>query len=173
MSPLSRDEQARSRQLANLRPGARTAPAGNARARTHGAFARLDQGRLASKRAEVAEVLAADAPLRDEQGNLPRHDELAVSLLAETLTRLDSVRSFLDLHGLLTEKGEVRPAVEVEDRLIARAFGYIEALGMTPRSRAKLGLDTARSLSLADEMADAREARERAEQRLADEDTER
>lgn len=142
---LSSDPDKRARQIANLVPGAKPAPPGNTRALKHGARARLDEGRLADKRAEVAEILADDAPLRDAEGKLPRADELAVSLLAETLVRLDGVRTYLDLHGLLTEKGEIRPAVAIEDRLIARAFGFAEALGMTPRSRAKLGLDVARS----------------------------
>lgn len=136
----------RAASLANLRPGQGRPAHGNTRAVKHNAYGRLDQGRFAAKRAEVTELLAADAPLRDAEGNLPRHDELSVSLLAETLVRLQGVRAYLDLHGLLTERGEERPAVAIEDRLIARAFGYAEALGLTPRSRAKLGLDVARSV---------------------------
>jgi len=159
VSPLSRDPERRAAQLANLRPG--KAPEGNRRALSHGGYGRLDEGRLASKRRELFEMLADDAPLRDEAGGLPRHDQLAVSLLAETLTRLESVRVYLDMHGQLDGKGRERPAVTIEDRLIGRAEDLAESLGMTPRSRAKLGVDTARGMSLADEIAAAQQARER------------
>lgn len=169
MSPLSGDPDARSRQLANLRPGARTAPAGNQRALSHGAYAAITRERLDSKVAEIADALAADAPLRDGDGGLPASDGVAVRLLAECLVRLESVSEYLHRKGWEADDGEPRPAVEVEARLRREAADFLDSLGMTPRSRAKLGLDTARSISLADEMADAREARERAEQRIAEE----
>ena len=39
--PLSGDDQARGRQLANLKQGGTVAPAGNQRAVKHGAYARV------------------------------------------------------------------------------------------------------------------------------------
>lgn len=70
--PLSGDPDARARQLANLRPGARTAPPGNRRALSHGGYAAVTRDRLDTKVREVYDALAADAPLRDLDGGLPQ-----------------------------------------------------------------------------------------------------
>lgn len=164
--PLSSDERKRARQLANLQPGARTAPAGNQRALSHGAYAAVTRSQLDAKVAEIADALAADAPLRDADGGLPAADGVAVRLLAECLVRLESVSEYLHRRGWEGTDGEPRPVVDVEAKLRREAADHLDALGMTPRSRAKLGLDTARSISLADELAEGRDARERAEQRL-------
>lgn len=153
MSPLSADPERRRRQLANLQPGRGAAGPGNKRRLAHGGYSTIAAARLDDKRRELYDALAADAPLRAEDGELPRHDALAVRLLAETLCRLDSVTAYLDLHGQLTEKGEERSAVAVADRLTGRAIELARELGMTPASRAKLGLDLVRSRDLAQEMS--------------------
>lgn len=147
--PLSRDPDARRRQLANLRPGAMTAPPGNRRAVKHGAYAAVVRERLEAKSREVYEALAADAPLRGPDGELPAADAVAVRLLAEALCRLDDVSAHLRDRGLTDEDGAVRPAVELESRLRREAADHADALGMTPRSRARLGLDVARGFDLA------------------------
>ena len=146
MSPLSGDEAKRARQLANLRRGGNPAPAENVRALTHGGYARIARAELDAKTREVFEALAADAPLRGPDGELPAADALAVRLLAEALIRLDRVRAHVNDYGILDqESGEVRPVVELEQRLRREAMEGAEALGMTPRSRSRLGLDLART----------------------------
>ncbi len=91
---------------------------------------------------EVYEALAADAPLRDPDGELPRPDHAQVVLLAKCLCRLEDVEANVAAYGQLDERtGAVRPAAEREDRLRKEAADYLDALGMTPRSRARLGLD--------------------------------
>lgn len=155
--PLSRDSRKRERQLANLRPGT-GAPSGNARARTHGAYAQVAHQRLDAKAAELFEALAVDAPLRDEVGELPRHDGAQVALLADVLCRLDDVRANVRDFGVFEQRGmrrgQVRSAVELEGRLRREASDYLDALGMTPRSRAKLGLDLQRGFDLAQHWAE-------------------
>ena len=92
------------------------------------------------------DALAADAPLRDPDGGLPAADSLPVRLLAECLCRLDSVADDLRDHGWRDrESGDPRAAVELERRLRSEALDLAESLGMTPRSRARLGLDLART----------------------------
>lgn len=159
---LSRDPVARAAQLGNLRP-APSAPLGNARARTHGAYGQVVRQRLDAKVLEVHDALAADAPLRDASGELPAADHAQVRLLAECLCRLEDVSANLRDFGLFDQKtGAARPALEVERRLRQEAAGYLDAMGLTPRSRARLGLDVQRGLDLAQAMAeDAR--REEAE----------
>jgi phage terminase small subunit len=157
MSPLSSDPVARQAQLANLQPGAETAPLGNDRARSHGGYARLAAERVDEKVREVWDALAADAPLRDFDDKLPAHDSAIVDLLAQTLCRLEDVTANIRDYGVFQargkHKGTVRPAVELESKLRREAAGYLDSLGMTPKSRAGLGLDLARTRDLAQEWA--------------------
>jgi len=156
MAGLSSDPRRRSRQLANLRRGgAPPAPAGNQRHKTHGAFAVIAAARLETKTREVFDALAQDAPLRDKDGGLPREDTVAVLMLAKALCRLEDVEQYLTLNGLVDGEGEIRPAVDHERRLRAEVGDALDALGMTPRARAKLGLDVARAaeFSLAQAMS--------------------
>jgi hypothetical protein len=58
-------------------------------------------------------------------------------------------------HGWRDRKtGEARSVVDLARRLRAEALGYAESLGMTPRSRAKLGLDLQRTIDLATAMSE-------------------
>ena len=150
--PLSDREPARQRQLANLRP-APPAPLGNQRARRHGAYAAVARERLDAKVRELFDALSADAPLRDAFDELPAADAAAVRIAAEALCRLDDLAAYLRDHGLLDEAGNVRSVVELESRLRREAADHLDALGMTPRSRAKLGVDTARAFDLAQAMS--------------------
>ena len=168
MSPLSRDPERRVRQLQNLRRGGNPAPAGNARARTHGGYGAIAARDLDAKRAEVYDALSADAPLRDPDGGLPRHDSLAVRLLAEVLCRLDSVSDYLDRRGWQEADGSPRPAVEVERRLRAECLDLARELGLTPKSRAALGVDLVRAAASASDEAEQAAARARLDARLAD-----
>jgi len=49
--------------------------------------------------------------------------------------------------------GEPRPALDLERRLRAETLDLAESLGLTPRSRAKLGLDLQRGFDLAQHWA--------------------
>lgn len=145
---------------------------------THGAYARVAQERLDDKGREIFEALAADAPARGPGGGLPAPDGVAVRLLAETLCRLDDVRAWIAANGVFDERRHTKAknprnrarqrrkeggyrrskdpmrAIEMEERLMRRAFDMLDALGMTPRSRAKLGLDMARAADLATAMSE-------------------
>lgn len=143
--PLSRDPSARERQLANLRR-APAAPVGNTRALRHGGYAQVARERLDSKVREVFEAVGEDLPLRNADGGMPRHDAVAVRLLAENLCRVESVSAHLRDYGLFDQDtGEPRPALDLERRLRQEALDLAESLGLTPRSRAKLGLDLVRA----------------------------
>lgn len=147
--PLSNDPERRGRQLANLTPGAGAAAAqpGNERAATHGAYARLPADRVDAKVREVAAALAEDAPVRAADGGLPAHDTVAVRQLAEALCRLDNIADYLVRRGWEDDSGKPRPVLEYEGRLRSHVLDLLRELGMTPASRAKLGLDIARSAS--------------------------
>lgn len=143
--PLSSDPRRRRRQLANLKRGENPADRGNRHHVTHGGYAAVVAGRLEAKQREVFDALAADAPLRDAVGELPRHDTVAVTMLAKALCRLEDVERHLTQRGLVDDDGNDRPAVDLERRLRGEVADWVDALGMTPRSRARLGLDLTRA----------------------------
>lgn len=146
MTPLSSDPDKRSKQLANLRP-APGAPQENRRAVRHGGYAAVVRERVEGKVREVFDALAADVPLREE-GALPAADQAQVHLLAEALCRLEDVSANVRDFGMFDQKnGAVRPAVDLEARLRKEAAEYLDALGMTPRSRARLGAELTRTVS--------------------------
>lgn len=134
-------------------------PTGNRRAVSHGAHAQVLPARLDAKAQAVYVELAADAPVRGQDGDLPAHDREMVRLLARCLCRLEDVSAWLDEHGVLDRRGKVRSAALWERRLRSEAARYLAALGMTPTARAKLGLDLARTVDLATAMSEPDEAR--------------
>lgn len=155
MSPLSRDPEARQRQLANLRRGGPPAPPGNQLARKHGAYAALIRERVDEKVAEVFEAIGEDLPLRGPDGGMPAADAAQVRLLAECLVRLDDVGANIRDYGLFDEKtGEMRPAVDLERRLRKEAGGHLDRLGLNPRARTRLGLDLTRAADLSRAMSE-------------------
>lgn len=141
-SYVSKDAERRRNQLANLQ-----APnPGPGRPALHGGYAKIASARLDAKVADVFAALAEDAPLRDRDGGLPAADSAAVLELAETLCRLEVVRAHIRDFGVFDQAtGAVRPAVELENTLGRRLGDQLDALGMTPRSRSRLGLDVART----------------------------
>lgn len=152
--PLSNDPAKRDRQLANLQPRPPAPPLGNVRGLKHGGTARQATLIRAGSWAErILAELEREAPLRDQAGELPAHDRQAVELLASALARLDAVTQWLEVRPALDEKGRPWPAEDVARRLRREAAGYLDTLGMTPTSRARLGLDLARTSSLAELMA--------------------
>lgn len=150
MSPRqSTDPRKRARQRSNLRQGP-AAPKGNQLARSHGGYAVVTARERDEKAREVFAALSADAPLRGPDGGLPAADTAVVSLFSRCLVQLERVEQDMADHGWRDRKtGEPRPVVDLARRLRAEALDYAESLGMTPRSRARLGLDLQRSFDLA------------------------
>ncbi|MDQ6807522.1 MAG: P27 family phage terminase small subunit [Actinomycetota bacterium] len=162
--PLSSDPAKRSRQLANLTPGAGSGDRGDRRALSHGAYSQIEPERLDSKVREVLAALTADAPVREVDGGLPAADGVAVRQLAEALARLDTIAEYLGRRGWEDESGKPRPVLDYEGRLRSHVLELLKELGMTPASRAKLGLDLVRARrTLDDELAAGRDAWERRE----------
>lgn len=151
--PLSSDPDARSRQLANLRPGS-GAPVGNGRAVRHGAYAAVTEAELSGKVRELVEALGADLPVRERDGGVPAADGLALRLLAENRVRRARVAESELRHGIEAPDGKLRGIVEFGLRLDREARALAVELGMTPRSRAALGLDLVRAQSASEQLAD-------------------
>lgn len=152
-SYTSVDPVRRQNQLANLRKGG-----GNRGWVVHGGYARIATEQLDAKTREIYEAIAVDAPVQDE-GQLPAADALAVAELARALILRDRIVDFVGRRGFEDASGNVRPVVSELAKHNSVILNYLEALGMTPRSRAKLGLDLARLQSPAERFTEKLEGR--------------
>jgi hypothetical protein len=74
-------------------------------------------------------------------------------MLATVECRLEDVGAWLDEHGSLDKRGKPRSAADKERRLQSHALRLMKELGMTPASRAKLGLNLAKTVDLAQAMS--------------------
>lgn len=93
-------------------------------------------------------------------------DEPALTLLAWQLARIEAANTYLAEHGLLDGKGRPRPVLKVLSTSENSAARLMDALGLTPTSRARLGVDLAKTGDLVAELAKAREAGARARARI-------
>jgi hypothetical protein len=163
--PLSRDPEARARQLANLRPP-QAAPLGNRRTVKHGAYAAITQAELDAEVRALMDAIGADLPVREaDGGGVPAADAIPLRLLAETLIRRARIRDTELRRGIENEDGKLRGVVQYGLALDGQAIKLCEQLGLTPRSRIALGLDIARARSASERTDDALE---RLRQRGAD-----
>lgn len=116
---------------------------------THGANARLILIEPGSEAEQTFEVLSAAVPMRDGDGQLAPQDRLAVEALAVKLVRLRRAGVVLNAQGEFTKGGKLKPVADYERRLLNVALGYMDALGLTPRGRVKLGVGLAKQFDLA------------------------
>jgi P27 family predicted phage terminase small subunit len=138
----SPNPEARARALAALdeHRAAGGGPLGNRRGMTHGGrSSKAVEPFLEPLERRIFDELAGNAPLR-ELDELPRADRELVRQTADAILRQRNVQAYLLLHGELDEKGNVRPAVHLEQSLGGRIERNLDRLGMSPSSRVKLGL---------------------------------
>jgi hypothetical protein len=129
-------------------------PFGNTLALKHGA---RSAGLVRDVEAEVLELMAAlggAAPVRDGDGGVPAADITAIEHAARCLKRYRHVSAWCDMHGRIEEGGAVKPAAGYELQAGRALADALDALGMNPTTRARLGLDLVRSVSLAEAMSD-------------------
>jgi hypothetical protein len=101
----------------------------------HGARARY---RLAPRAAEIADDLRTRVPVANHC------DEPSIRLLALLEAQIEAARDYLDEHGVIDEHGQARSLNAQLSTWQNSALRLYNALGMTPTSREKLGLDIAR-----------------------------
>jgi hypothetical protein len=180
----SQDPEARARSLANLKRGENPAPVGNQRRLVHGGRSELLLRDVEQEVRELMDALGEAVPVRDVDGGVPASDVTAIERAARALKRYRALAGWCDLHGrlydgrmigrradgakVIREAGEVKPAAELEMRAERELAAALDALGMTPTSRSKLGLTLQRAAASAEEAAAARAARGRLDARAAD-----
>jgi hypothetical protein len=149
--PLSSDPQKRANQLANLRAGGRSSTSwkpGAAPHLVHGARSRRPPAVVIDPIVEeLRGALEADVPLRGPDGRAPAEDVYLIELAALGLLRVRRCAAFIDLHGDTDVHGNLRPEVDALGRAIEGAARLLDRLGLSPTSRAKLGLTLVRGAS--------------------------
>jgi Phage terminase, small subunit len=110
---------------------------GHALRLTHGAQSMI---RLAPRAAELADDLRVVVPAVSDA------DEPTIRLLALVLARVEVANEWLAEHGIFKAwSDEVQPVLKVLSTWENTAARLCDRLGLTPTSRAALGLDLARS----------------------------
>ena len=143
--------------LANLE----SAEPGNSRAVTHGAHSERLIGPVVVDVAEEVEQLCSGTPAGEGQFAAAR------AVLARKLARLRMVGEYLEANhdgSPLTHKGGVLKAAQFELTLLASVEKSLTDLGLNPSAAAKLGVELVRGSSVAEELAAARQVRDRADQ---------
>jgi P27 family predicted phage terminase small subunit len=131
--------------LANLRRGGGPSLAGNSYQLRHGALSKQLLADVSAEVVELMDLLAEAAPVREGDGSLPPADVVAIELAARCLKRYRHIAAYLDLHGRIADSGKVRPGAAYEVQAENQLHQALDALGMTPTSRARLGLNIARA----------------------------
>ncbi len=142
------------RGILHLPDGTRRFLPGHTASVSHGAYAVIHLG-------PRVEALADE--LRPSVPAYAASDEVALRLLALALSRLEATSAALANAG-----PEAMQRLRSDERSWANsARNTLADLGMTPASRARLGLDLHRSASLAGEIEAALDARARADARMS------
>lgn len=98
---------------------------------------------------EILALLDGDGPTYLREGDRP-----LIEFLAVLVRQIREATALLDVQGLADKKGRVRGVAQLLPQLVREARATAESLGMGPQARAKLGLATARTVTLADYVAE-------------------
>lgn len=152
MSSATKPPGSPGRGLENVQPPKNPAGPGNTRSVTHGAHSELlIAPRAAEIRNRLRELVPAYTP----------SDDPAVTLLALQLARVERIEAHLDEHGLLDPDGEPRHVNKLWSACTNSAARLCDQLGLTPTSRARLGLDLSRTGAALAEHLDRNYGRDR------------
>lgn len=136
-----------------------TAEPGNLRAVTHGSRSPRLLAPVVEETLAVVEEMCAGTPAEGPAFAAARE------VLAVKAARLRMVTQFLAEKGWHDNRGTVKTPAKLELQLAQSVEASLDALGLTPVSAAKLGVDLGRANTLADELERSRVAREAAEER--------
>lgn len=109
---------------------------GNQLAVTHGTFSAL---RMAPRAEAIADDLRSIVPASSAS------DEPTIRLLALTLAQVEAATAWVAQEGIVDKKGQPQPILRHLGTMTNTAARLCSALGLTPTSRAQLGLDLTRA----------------------------
>jgi hypothetical protein len=119
--------------------GRRSGEVRRERAKRRGAMkhgGRADLLRHSERSQDIAAQLRLQVPA------LTAADEPTLIVLANLLSRIELMNQYIDVHGLFDKRGGLRPVSRVLASAEASAFRAAAALGMTPKGRKALGIET-------------------------------
>src|SRR5262245_16483411 len=115
---------------------------GNQLAYKHGAFARFQ---LEPRARELADDVRALMPVQSES------DEIAIRLLSLSLAQVEAATLYLAAQGIVDKDGSPQPLLKHLGTMLNTSARLCDRLGLTPASRAQIGLpvesDTGRASS--------------------------
>lgn len=109
---------------------------GHTLSRRHGAYSLVS---LEPRALELAGEIRELVPARSDA------DEISIRLLALALAQVEGASTWLAEHGLVDEHGNARSLLRHLGTMMNTAARIADRLGMTPTSRAQLGLDLTRA----------------------------
>lgn len=98
---------------------------------------------------QIKDLLAGD-----NISHLRPADEVALELAAVAIRKVMQAEEYIAQHGLVNDQGKLRPVVEMQLKAVETAAKLLDRLGLSPASRAKLGLTQGRAAGLAEALAE-------------------
>lgn len=116
---------------------------------THGAYSvQTTDAKTGVLVGHLRDILAGEPQAILSDADLPVLESAAV-----LIRQRHRLAEWLEANGPVDEDGKIRPAVDALVRISRVLLEHAGQLGMTPSARARLGLDVARTASVADEFA--------------------
>jgi hypothetical protein len=109
---------------------------GNELAVVHGGYSVV---KLEPRATEIADEIRALVPASSPS------DEPSIRLLALALAQVEAATTWVAEHGIVDERGQPRGVLRHLGAMLNTAARIADRLGMTPTSRAQLGLDLTRA----------------------------
>lgn len=146
-----KDQELNTKSLANIQPPPSPATSGNARSLKHGAFSENYLSPLVEKKEKEIVTLLG------EVSYITTIDSIVVRNLARCLSRLERFDCYLDEVNEVIGSGskqKLNPVISAYFTALETARRHCEALGLSPSSRAKLGVDLVRYSDIAERLAE-------------------
>lgn len=148
------DTDRRASQLKGIQPAPKPAEEGNLRAVKHAGYSEIVLAPLVEEmKKEILQLMAGEG-----LSHIKPVDQIIVANLARCLARLQRFDAYLEERGDIMEKDRINPVLKVYFTALESARRYCEALGLTPISRARLGIDLSKSWDFARAMQEAENA---------------
>ncbi len=101
----------------------------------HGAYSGLEMMALTKgKDAEIRSILF------ESKVQFGHQDTLVIHTLASTLAKIETIDRWLTVHGLFDEQGQPQAVLKIWLAAVNSAGRLCDQLGLTPQSRARLGI---------------------------------
>lgn len=149
------DTDRRASQLKGIQPPPKPAEEGNLRAVKHAGYSEIVLAPLVEEmKKEILQLMAGEG-----LAHIKPVDQIAVGNLARCLARLAKFDAYLEEKGEVMEKDKINPVLKCYFTALESARRHCEALGLTPVSRARLGISLGQQWDFAKAMQEAEDVK--------------